>query len=91
MLFSRRNNLKHFAPLPVPLHLRNAPTGLAKSAGHGAGYRYPHDFPDHIVRQQYLPDALVGRRFYAPTEVGNEKTIRERLEWWARRLTARGE
>ena len=77
--------------LPVPLHLRNAPTGLAKSAGHGAGYRYPHDFPDHIVRQQYLPDALVGRRFYTPTEVGNEKTIRERLEWWARRLTARGE
>lgn len=77
--------------LPVPLHLRNAPTGLARSLGHGAEYRYPHDFPDHVTRQQYLPDALAGRTFYTPTEIANEKVIRERLEWWDRRLKARGE
>jgi putative ATPase len=77
--------------LPVPLHLRNAPTGLAKQLGHGAAYRYPHDFPDHVVRQQYLPDDLTGRRFYEPVDVGGERTIRERLAWWERRLRERGE
>ncbi|MFN7143559.1 MAG: replication-associated recombination protein A [Myxococcota bacterium] len=77
--------------LPVPLHIRNAPTGLAKQLGHGAGYKYPHDFPDHIARQQYLPDELVGRRFYVPVDAGAEKTIRERLAWWEKRLKERGE
>lgn len=75
--------------LPVPLHLRNAPTALAKELGHGRGYLYPHDHPDHVVRQQYLPDALVGRRFYEPTDIAGERTIRERLEWWEKRLRAR--
>lgn len=72
--------------LPVPLHLRNAPTDLHRDQGNAAGYKYPHDYPDHIVRQQYLPDALEGRRFYEPTDIANEKTIRERMAWWARRL-----
>jgi putative ATPase len=75
--------------LPVPLHLRNAPTGLAKALGHGRAYLYPHDFPDHIVEQPYGPEGLALPRFYQPTEGGNEKTIRERLAWWARRLAER--
>jgi putative ATPase len=82
--------VKRSGALPVPVHLRNAPTGLAKSLGHGADYLYPHDHPDHIVRQQYLPDALVGTRWYEPTDLGNERTIRERLAWWEARLRERG-
>lgn len=72
--------------LPVPLHLRNAPTTLHKAQGNAAGYKYPHDFPDHIVDAQYLPDALAGTRFYEPADIANEKTIRERLAWWDKRL-----
>jgi putative ATPase len=83
--------VKASGALPVPLHLRNAPTGLAKKLGHGAEYRYPHDFPDHIARQQYLPDELVGKVYYEPVDAGAERTIRERLAWWERRLKERGE
>ena len=54
--------------LPVPAHLRNAPTRLARAMGHGQGYRYPHDSETGKVEQQYLPDALAGRRFYRPSE-----------------------
>jgi putative ATPase len=75
--------------LPVPIHLRNAPTGLAKSLGHGAEYLYPHDHPDQIVDQQYLPDALAGAQFYEPSTSGAEKTIAERLQWWRDRLKSR--
>lgn len=50
--------------LPVPLHLRNAPTGLMKELGYADGYKYPHDFPGHWVEQQYLPDELVGTTFW---------------------------
>lgn len=75
--------------LPVPNHLRNAPTSLAKSMGHGADYEYPHDAPDHVVAASYLPDALAGRQFYRPTSYGAEKTIRERLEWWEKRRSER--
>ena len=52
--------------LPVPLHLRNAPTKLMKELGYGADYKYPHNFPGNWVEQQYLPDALQGRRFWMP-------------------------
>lgn len=76
---------------PVPNHLRNAPTKLAKSLGHGKDYQYPHDHPDHIVRQQYMPDDLVGTRFYTPAPHGAEKAMGERLAWWRRRLDERGE
>ncbi|MBR6167118.1 MAG: replication-associated recombination protein A [Paludibacteraceae bacterium] len=50
--------------LPVPLHLRNAPTSLMKDLGYSDGYKYPHDFPGHWVAQQYLPDELVGTEFW---------------------------
>lgn len=58
--------------LPVPLHLRNAPTSLMKEMGYGADYKYPHDYPGHYVAQQYLPDALVGTRFYHPADNSHE-------------------
>jgi putative ATPase len=67
--------------LPVPLHLRPAPTKLAKEMGHGKGYQYPHDFEGAAVEQSYLPEKLKGARFYEPKESGYEKTIRERLAW----------
>ncbi|MBM4365309.1 MAG: replication-associated recombination protein A [Deltaproteobacteria bacterium] len=73
---------------PVPAHLRNAPTALAKSLGHGEGYRYPHDFPDHFVEQDYLPEGVEGG-FYRPAGLGNEKTINERMAWWKRRSSER--
>ncbi len=65
---------------PVPLHLRNAVTGLMKSLGYGAGYRYAHDFPDARVDQQHLPDNLKGRRYYEPTDHGDEARLRAYLE-----------
>lgn len=75
--------------LPVPLHLRNAPTSLSKSLGHGRDYQNPHDQPDHIADQPYLPEALGGTRFYEPTQQGAEKTLADRLAWWERRLSER--
>lgn len=67
--------------LPVPMHLRNAPTGLMKAAGYGKGYEYDHDAPEHFAPKQGLPDDLDdGRRLYEPTEQGIEKRIRERLD-----------
>lgn len=68
--------------LAVPLHVRNAPTGLMKDLGYGKGYRYAHDDPRGIVPQAHLPDELVHKRFYRPTEHGYEKTIGERLRYW---------
>jgi len=76
------STVRQTGPLPVPPHLRNAPTDLAKRLGHGDGYQYPHDHPTGFVAQQYLPDELLGTRFYEPTTHGAEKTIRERLAWW---------
>ncbi len=66
--------------LPVPMHLRNAVTGLMKQEGYGQGYRYAHDQNENRARQTHLPDAIVGRRFYEPTENGLEKQIKEKLD-----------
>ena len=66
--------------LPVPMHLRNAPTSLMKTMGYGKGYQYPHDFDGHHVRETYLPDDLKGARFFEPTDSGEEKEVRARLE-----------
>ncbi len=65
---------------PVPLHIRNAPTRLMKDLGYGHGYQYAHDFEDQTAAMECLPDALRGRRFYEPKDVGFELEIRERLE-----------
>jgi putative ATPase len=72
---------------PVPLHLRNAPTGLMKDLGYGEGYKYAHDYEGHFVEQQNLPDAMKGKRYYFPTEQGFEKTVLARLKvWWGARM-----
>jgi putative ATPase len=67
---------------PVPLHIRNAPTGLMKELGYGAGYQYAHDAPTGYIPQEYLPEELRGQALYEPGPFGYEKKIRERLEWW---------
>jgi len=68
---------------PVPLHLRNAVTGLMKEIGYGEGYKYAHDAPTAYLSQEYLPDALAGEAFYEPGPMGLEKRIAERMAWWA--------
>jgi putative ATPase len=65
--------------LPVPFHLRNAPTRFMKGLGYGTGYQYAHDFPDAKVDQEHFPEQLKGKRFYHPTDRGFERTIRERM------------
>jgi putative ATPase len=67
---------------PVPLHLRNAPTGLMANLGYGREYQYAHDAPDAQVSQEHLPDALRGHVYYRPTTRGAEKEIAERLAKW---------
>jgi putative ATPase len=74
---------------PVPIHLRNAPTGLMKDLGYGEGYKYAHDFEGGFVYQQNLPEALEGKIYYQPTDRGAEVQISERLATW--RAAAEGE
>jgi putative ATPase len=64
---------------PVPLHLRNAVTSLDRRQGYGRDYKYSHDYRDHYVEQQYLPDELQGRRYYEPGEQGAEASIARRI------------
>ena len=68
--------------LPVPLHIRNAPTKLMKDLDYGKDYKYAHDYANAYVPQEYLPDEIRGQIFYQPREVGFEKTIIERLNYW---------
>ena len=75
---------------PVPLHLRNAPTGLMKGLGYGKGYQYAHDLDEKIADMQCLPDNLRNRVYYHPTSEGVEKRIRERLEEIKRRRNPGG-
>ena len=70
--------------LPVPFHLRNANDRRMKQHGIGAGYQFPHDYEGDDVEQQYLPDALVGRRYFVPGDQGYEATIAARMEARAR-------
>ena len=65
---------------PIPVHLQDAHYKLSQKLGHGVGYKYAHDYPNHYVKQQYLPDGLTDRMFYHPSENGYEKTIREYFE-----------
>jgi putative ATPase len=74
---------------PVPLHLRNAPTGLMKAEGYGRGYEYAHDAEDAVTGMDCLPYSLAGRRFYRPTRRGLEKIIEERLDEWRKARDAK--
>ena len=68
---------------PVPLHLRNAVTGLMRGMDYGSGYKYSHDYEGHFEAQEYLPPELSGRRYYEPSDQGSEAAIAERLRrWW---------
>ena len=64
----------------VPAHLQDAHYKGAAKLGHGTGYKYAHDYPEHYVKQQYLPDEIKNAKFYEPTEIGFEKQIKDRLE-----------
>jgi putative ATPase len=75
-----QKEIRNGANEPVPLHLRNAVTGLMKELGYGKGYKYAHDFEGHVVDQQHLPESLKGRVFYRPGELGFEKQIAARLK-----------
>jgi putative ATPase len=68
--------------LPVPLHIRNAPTKLMKELDYGKDYKYAHDYPGAYVPQEYLPEKLQGKILYSPTDAGYEKIIRERINLW---------
>ncbi len=82
--------VRETGPLPVPMHLRNAPTAVMRELGYARGYRYPHDFEGGWVPETYLPDALAGRRFYEPVDRGYERHIGERLARWRELRAAEG-
>ena len=75
-----QQDVERTAAEPVPLHLRNAPSGLMKGLGYGQGYQYAHDIDEKVADMQCLPDNLRDRVYYEPTNEGVEKRIRERLE-----------
>ncbi len=82
--------VREFPDAPVPLHLRNAPTELMEKLGYGKGYRYPHDYKYGVVKQEYLPEELKGRRFYHPKLIGYERKIARYLEWVKEYLNKKG-
>ena len=81
---ARRDAIEQLAE-PVPLVIRNAPTKLMKDLNYGKGYQYAHDAEDKLTNMQCLPDSLLGREYYRPTEQGLEVRFKERLrqikEW----------
>ena len=79
-IFAATDAVKKFGSAEVPLHLRDAHYSGAKDMGH-TGYLYAHDFPNHYVKQQYLPDALEGMTFYHPSEQGREAKVSEWLRF----------
>ncbi len=80
-VFAAGETVRTTKTAPIPVHLQDSHYKGASKLGHGEGYQYAHDYPDHYVAQQYLPDGLVGMRFYRPTENGYEKQIKEWLEF----------
>jgi putative ATPase len=78
---SALSDVKNKPLYPVPAHLRNAPTKLMKDLGYHKGYKYPHDFDNHFILENYLPKELSDTQYYLPTENGQEKTLKERLKF----------
>ncbi|MGH7826655.1 MAG: replication-associated recombination protein A [Candidatus Binatia bacterium] len=89
MLAASRDVEEHGA-LPVPLHLRNAPTPLMEKLGYGQGYKYAHNFPEHIVEQEHMPEKLRARKYYSPSDSGREEEIRQRMLAWTRKKRTEG-
>ena len=84
-----QREIKRTGSLPVPLHLRNAPTKLMKDIGYGKEYQYAHDNPEALVEQDHLPDEIAGKTFYTPTHRGYEAVVRDRLIKWRKILQDR--
>ena len=80
-----QKDVRELENMPVPPHIRNAPTSLMKDLGYGKDYKYPHDFPGHFVEEEYLPENLRGRSYYHPSDQGFEKEIKRRLDDWRRK------
>ena len=76
--------VKKAGSLPVPFHIRNAPTRLMKDLGYGQDYKYAHNYKDAITAQDYLPEKLKGQVYYKPSGRGYEKIVKERLDKWRR-------
>ena len=85
------SDIEKTGSLPVPLHIRNAPTRLMRDLDYGKGYRYAHDDTDGLVDQEHLPDKLSGRKYYHPTNRGHEALVKDRLTKWRQILKARKE
>jgi putative ATPase len=88
--FDALADVKEEGVTEVPNHLKD-PSRDGEALGHGQDYKYPHQYPDHFVRQQYLPGRLQGRRYYDPSDQGYEKEIRERLDRWLEGSLEEGE
>ncbi len=84
-------DIKRTGSLPVPLHIRNAPTALMKELGYGKGYKYAHDDKEGLVEQNHLPPELEGTVYYEPTNRGHEALVLDRLTKWRKILQARHE
>jgi len=85
-----RTTIRSTGSLPVPLHIRNAPTRLMKDLGYGSGYKYAHDYDDAYTPQHYLPEKLQGTSFFEPRERGYEKLIKQRLDLWRGQMARDG-
>jgi len=72
--------VKKTGDLPVPLHLRNAPTKMMKNMDYGKDYKYAHNYKDNFTEQEFLPEALIGKRFYDPQQNSREEEIRNFLK-----------
>jgi len=79
-VLSARADIRKYGNLDVPKHIRNAPTRLMKDLGYGKGYKYAHDFPEAKVDQTHLPEKLLGKKYYFPTERGIEGKIKDKLD-----------
>ena len=80
-VFKAMEVVKSQRTMPVPVHLQDKHYKGAEKLGHGAGYKYAHDYPKHYVKQQYLPDGLEGEVFYEPSDNGYEKQIGQHMKW----------
>ncbi len=80
-----QKDVRELQNMPVPLHIRNAPTSLMKDLEYGKGYKYPHDYPEHFVEEEYLPNNLKGKIYYHPTDQGFEGEIKRRLDQWRKK------